>query len=260
MQSGNLMPKDDLKDAIKRLLDERLTETYHRSSLVTDLTKPNLVKKKSYAEIKNAGDPIDNAEKLNQIILIHDRDIVTRAMAEIILEGHVRYKFEERISDENAFIIYEEALTLTRTIKLERDIELFKKLNLISKGIAIEEPKNNLERICNILISLKNNKNKIAHKGLRKYVDTVDNDKKQECIKLAIHALEELIWGDITAKRIIIALQKLNLSKNANSQLTGFFSKPGKTHSVITEAYSALYHILNNIKGEELKNYFSPTI
>lgn len=259
MQSGKVTTTDGLKEIIKRLLSETLTESVHCSKVLDNGHKLH------FAKIHSAGDHIDNAEKLNRILLNHDAKLIIQIIAEIIIEGPEKKmtdRFKERITSYDALCIYQQALDAIPHIKIRKSFCLFKRLHIIAKGAALEDPKNNIESICNILITLKTNKERIAHSTIRKYMDTVDNDKKQECMQLAILALEELLSGDITAKRIITALQKINASLEANSQLTAnsYFSKPGKTHSAINEAYMNLFDILNNLKGEEFKIYFSPDI
>lgn len=258
MKSGKPVSPHDLKDSIKRLLKETLTETHHRSFF-----SYSSLKKREYAQTIINGDPVDNSEKLNGIITNNDRELIKHILAEIIVEDKSRRMmecFEDRISDYTALKIYEESLQLLTIKKAERECYLLERLHLISKDKLIENPKNNLELACNILITLKRNKYKIAHSTIRKYVDTVDNDRKQECIKSGILAIEHLIMGEINPKRVIKALQKLNSSKVTNTQLTAnsYFSGPGKTHHVLTECYDALLAILNSLRADEFKSYISP--
>lgn len=259
MHSGNPLTPHDLKEQIKRLLKETLREAHRRT-----FYSFNTLKKCHYAEISQDADPIDNSENLNHLINNNDVDLIKHIIAEIIIEdksNKLKTRFDERISDYNALCIFNAALQLVPEKRKQRERYLLQRLHLIAKDKLIEHPKNNLELVCNILINLKHNKDKIAHTGIRKYVDTVDNERKQECIKSAIRAIEQLMMGEINPKRLITALHKLNLSKATNSQLSAqsYFSKPGKTEHVLSECYDALIAILNSLRAEEFKSYISPS-
>lgn len=234
-----------LKASIKELLSEKLScVTRHTHySFFTDEVEYTA----TYSHHANA---IDNAERLNHLLLNNDKACVVVALAEIMLgrEGK-KYKsrLHKRISDYAAELILDEAIAAMPSVKIDRIHGFF--VNLHDEKLSTKTS-SAFAQINQIYQNLINAKKNLEHGVLKRLVDTVDNTKKQNILQYAIDALYVLLLHDINRKSVFLTLQRLDKALDLNMHLVSqsiFKSSAGGTSAAIRIAYTDLCKIYSNL-------------